>query len=60
MLKFLKKKIPSVDVVIIEDYGKGVVQPNLVSEVVRFARKHGKPILVDPKEKHFDSRLRWQ
>jgi len=54
MLKFLKKKIPSVDVVIIEDYGKGVIQPELVSEVVRSARKHGKPILVDPKEKHFD------
>ncbi len=54
LLKFLKKRIPSVDVVIIEDYGKGVIQPGLAAEVVRTARKHGKPVLVDPKEKHFD------
>lgn len=54
MLKFLKKKIPSVDVVIVEDYGKGVIQPALVAEVVKTARKHGKKVLVDPKEKHFD------
>ncbi|HTL48241.1 MAG TPA: D-glycero-beta-D-manno-heptose-7-phosphate kinase [Verrucomicrobiae bacterium] len=53
ILAFIKKKIPATDVVIIEDYGKGVIQPKLLKQVVAFARKHKKPVLVDPKEKNF-------
>jgi D-beta-D-heptose 7-phosphate kinase/D-beta-D-heptose 1-phosphate adenosyltransferase len=52
MIQFIHDKINSVDVVIIEDYGKGVIQPVLLQEVIPLARRHGKPILVDPKDKH--------
>ena len=54
MLKFLKKKIPQVDVVIIEDYGKGVITRQLLETVIPLARSKKKLITVDPKEEHFE------
>ncbi len=53
MLRFIRSQIPDIDVVIIEDYGKGVIQPSLLKEVVKLSKKFKKPVLVDPKEKHF-------
>ncbi len=53
ILKFVQQKIKMIDVIILEDYGKGVMQPFLLREVVRMARKNKKPVIVDPKEKHF-------
>lgn len=53
ILNFVQKKIISCDVVIIEDYGKGVVHPYLIRQLLHYAKKHRKPVLVDPKEKHF-------
>lgn len=53
ILKFVREKIKTIDVVILEDYGKGVMQPFLLKEIVRLARKFKKPVLVDPKEKNF-------
>ncbi|HNX68001.1 MAG TPA: D-glycero-beta-D-manno-heptose-7-phosphate kinase [Candidatus Omnitrophota bacterium] len=54
ILKFVKQQIKDIDVVILEDYGKGVMQPFLLREVVKLAHRNRKPVLVDPKEKHFD------
>ncbi len=51
--QFVEKKVADVNVVIIEDYGKGVIQPKFVTEIIRIAKRKGKPVLVDPKEKHF-------
>ena len=53
ILKFVRENIRRMDVVILEDYGKGVMQPFLLKEIVHLARKFKKPVLVDPKEKHF-------
>ncbi|HOW87198.1 MAG TPA: D-glycero-beta-D-manno-heptose-7-phosphate kinase [Candidatus Omnitrophota bacterium] len=53
ILKFVRENIRQMDVVILEDYGKGVMQPFLLREIVRLAKKFKKPVLVDPKEKHF-------
>ena len=53
ILRFFREKIQSAQVVILEDYGKGVIQPLLLKEVVRICKKFRKPVLVDPKEKHF-------
>ncbi|OGX05279.1 MAG: hypothetical protein A3G87_06585 [Omnitrophica bacterium RIFCSPLOWO2_12_FULL_50_11] len=50
---FAKKVMPTVDVIVIEDYGKGVINPGLLKRVLREARNLRKPIVVDPKEKHF-------
>ncbi len=53
IFEFLRVTLPKVDALIIEDYGKGVVVPKLVSEAVRIAKKYKKVITVDPKETHF-------
>ncbi len=53
LIAFVKKKVKDVDCVIIEDYGKGVIVPELLKEVLALAKKHKKYILVDPKEEHF-------
>ncbi len=53
IITFLREKICEVEAVLIEDYGKGVVVPRLLQEVVSLAQKHKKIITVDPKENHF-------
>lgn len=53
ILRFVRQRIEDVNVIIIEDYGKGVVQPPLLKEVLNLAKKFRKPVLVDPKEKNF-------
>ncbi len=46
--------MPSINIVIIEDYGKGLITPQLIQNIVREAHKHNVLIAVDPKEKYFD------
>jgi D-beta-D-heptose 7-phosphate kinase/D-beta-D-heptose 1-phosphate adenosyltransferase len=53
MIKFIKKNIKDFDAIIIEDYGKGVINPKLLKEVIGLARSNKKIITVDPKEEHF-------
>lgn len=50
---FIEKTLPKVDVVVVEDYGKGMVTPELLTRVLKEAKRLDKPVLVDPKEKHF-------
>ena len=50
---FIRERIHDVDALIIEDYGKGVIVPSLVREIVKVAKKYKKIITVDPKETHF-------
>ena len=53
ILQFVRKKMDEADVVIIEDYGKGMIEPFLLRPLLRYARTLKKPVLVDPKEKNF-------
>lgn len=48
------KNIDVFDAVIIEDYGKGVINPYIVGDLVDLCRKKNKIITVDPKEEHID------
>jgi D-beta-D-heptose 7-phosphate kinase/D-beta-D-heptose 1-phosphate adenosyltransferase len=50
---YLKKAVKEADALIIEDYGKGVITPKLLSLIVPAAKACGKIISVDPKEEHF-------
>jgi D-beta-D-heptose 7-phosphate kinase/D-beta-D-heptose 1-phosphate adenosyltransferase len=50
---FIAKNLKNFDAVIIEDYGKGVIERRLLEEVICFARRFNKVITVDPKEDHF-------
>lgn len=53
ILQFVRQRIRTTDVIVIEDYGKGVIEPALLKEIVRLAKNFKKPVVVDPKEKHF-------
>ncbi|MFH0762817.1 MAG: D-glycero-beta-D-manno-heptose-7-phosphate kinase [Candidatus Omnitrophota bacterium] len=53
MIRFIEKHIDSFDGIIIEDYGKGVINMQLLSDLIRLARASKKIITVDPKEEHF-------
>ncbi|MFH0838999.1 MAG: D-glycero-beta-D-manno-heptose-7-phosphate kinase [Candidatus Omnitrophota bacterium] len=54
IIGYVRKKIADIDAIIIEDYGKGLIVPRLLQEIVHLGRKHDKIIAVDPKEEHFD------
>jgi len=47
--RFMEKVIPETDVVIVSDYGKGLITKTLMARVVKSAKKHGKIIIADPK-----------
>ena len=49
MIRLIEDKMPDIDVVLISDYGKGLITKNLLSKVIASAKKHGKMIIVDPK-----------
>lgn len=53
IIKFIKRNIDDFDAIIIEDYGKGVINMHLLEEVISLAHIHKKIITVDPKEEHF-------
>lgn len=49
LLACFKYLLQSVDLVILSDYGKGVLTPRVTSNIIALAKKQHKPILVDPK-----------
>jgi len=53
IVAMVEEKIPQVDGLIIEDYGKGLIGPYLLKRIISLAGRHGKIITVDPKIEHF-------
>ena len=53
ILRYIERNIRSFDAVIIEDYGKGVINVELLGKLVSLAKAHKKIITVDPKEENF-------
>ncbi len=43
-----------VDVMIIQDYNKGILTPKVIGELISMAREASVPVVVDPKKKNFD------
>ncbi|MSR28564.1 MAG: D-glycero-beta-D-manno-heptose 1-phosphate adenylyltransferase [Phycisphaerales bacterium] len=48
LLRRIKARIPSCDVLCLEDYRKGVCTPELCAAVIKACREQGIPVLVDP------------
>jgi D-glycero-beta-D-manno-heptose-7-phosphate kinase len=46
-------QLASADVLVLEDYNKGLLTRSVIHEVVAGARAAGRPIVVDPKMRHF-------
>lgn len=53
LLKRVKKLIGEADVIIFEDYDKGVLTPEVIQEIIAMAKKAGIPTVVDPKKRNF-------
>jgi rfaE bifunctional protein kinase chain/domain len=47
-----RKNIPETDAIIFEDYGKGFLTNELVSQIARDAREKGKLVAADPNPRH--------
>lgn len=53
LLKLIKKLLPACQVLVFEDYDKGVIDPVLIKTVVEWANQAGIPTVVDPKKDNF-------
>jgi rfaE bifunctional protein kinase chain/domain len=53
IIRFMRNSLNDFDAVIIEDYGKGVINIDLLGELIQLCHAHKKIITVDPKEEHF-------
>lgn len=51
LISAMQERLPGADVVILSDYGKGVISP--ARPFIDMAREAGKPVLVDPKQRDF-------
>ena len=49
VIKHADKIIPDVDVILISDYGKGMISRDVVKKLVQIAKKHNKTTIADPK-----------
>ncbi len=53
LIDAVKYSIHSIDGVILEDYNKGAMTPNIIREIIAVARKYDKVVTVDPKFNNF-------
>lgn len=53
LLQMISSHIVKADVVIFEDYDKGVIDEMVISQVVQMATSHCIPVAVDPKKRNF-------
>lgn len=53
LLHHIKNLLPECDVVIFEDYDKGVINPTIIAETINEATRLGIPTVVDPKKRNF-------
>ncbi len=49
LLEFIESKIDDIDVVLVSDYGKGVLTFDLTQNIINLSNKSGKKVLIDPK-----------
>ena len=49
----VKELAPSCDVIIFQDYDKGVLTKETIGEIIHFAEENGIPTVVDPKKRNF-------
>jgi len=53
ILSFFSQKIEEFDGVILQDYNKGVLTPNLIKNLIAISQEYGKIVTVDPKYNNF-------
>lgn len=53
LLMVVEKNLGAADVVVLEDYAKGLLSQSLVEKIVKLAHQAGKPLMVDPHQTKF-------
>ena len=53
LLTHVMERMNACDVVVLSDYGKGVLGPVVLERLLQAARQHGKPTVLDPKGPDF-------
>ncbi|MBN1156895.1 D-glycero-beta-D-manno-heptose-7-phosphate kinase [Candidatus Woesearchaeota archaeon] len=53
IIDFCEKGIKEADSIVVSDYAKGVVTENVMKNIVALCKKNRKPLVIDPKPKHF-------
>ncbi len=53
ILKLLRQIIPSMDIVLLSDYDKGVLNDTLTPQIIKVCQEFKKPVLVDPKTTNY-------
>jgi rfaE bifunctional protein kinase chain/domain len=53
LIEKIEKLLPQSDVVIFEDYDKGVINSSIISKTVQLAQANKIPTIVDPKKRNF-------
>lgn len=53
LLRSALARIPESDAIVLSDYAKGVLSEFVCRQVIEAARRHGVPVLVDPKSSDF-------
>jgi len=53
LIERIEKLLPTCQVIIFEDYDKGVLNERIIQHTVALAKKHNIPTVVDPKKRNF-------
>jgi rfaE bifunctional protein kinase chain/domain len=53
LIRAAREALADADALLLEDYNKGALAPQLISEVMALARRRGIPVVVDPKYRQF-------
>jgi len=53
LLEAVKRELEQADVLILEDYNKGVLHAGNIPQIIRLAQEAGVPVIVDPKKRNF-------
>lgn len=53
LIDYTEELIRDIDVIVVSDYGRGVITPKLVDKIVEITTKYGKKIVVNPKKENF-------
>jgi rfaE bifunctional protein kinase chain/domain len=48
LLEKIKSKIDEADIIVLEDYGKGLFKDDLISKIIEIAKRHSKEVFIDP------------
>lgn len=53
LIAAIRREAPRADAIVLEDYNKGVLVPAVIEAALAIGRELEKPVVVDPKDRHF-------